>query len=134
MLFLILFLYKNNIHSSSTQNIQSVQPVTASSESSESPTPPSSSHRKRTRSKYLSSSERNALIKLLHEIQSQSVADSIIAEAQSELYMSEYPSRKQSLDVSRSSWIAMADNLLVLYRKLYVECSTGIDRYLMFQI
>ena len=77
---------QNNIHSLSTQNIQSVQPVTASSESSESPTPPSSSSRKRTRSKYLSSSERNALIKLLHEIQSQSVADSIIAEAQSELH------------------------------------------------
>ena len=63
-----------------------------------------------------------------------SVADSIIAEAQSDLHMSEYPSRKQSLDVSRSSWIAMVDNLLVLYRKLYVECSTGADRSLAFQI
>ena len=118
---------------SSTQNIQSVQPVTASSESLQSPTPPSSSSRKRIRSKYVSSSERNAWIKLLHEIQSQSVADFMIAEAQSELHMSGYSSRKQLLDVSRSSWIAMVDSLLVLYRKLYVECSAAADRYLTFQ-
>ena len=41
---------QNRIHSFSTQNIQSVQPVAASLESLESPTPPSLSSRKRNRS------------------------------------------------------------------------------------
>ena len=115
--------------SSSSQNLETTR--AAAPTTSE----PVSSKRK-TRRKYLSSSKRNTVLKHLSEINSDSAADSIIAEAQAELHMSEYTSRKQSLDVSRSTWVAVVGSLLDLYRKLYVECaaSATADRYSTFQV